>query len=170
MEITLNECEQRLAKWLALRRHEMNRSAGVKNGKIGPQSNEETDLEGIGAEIAFCRLANVFPDLSLDRRPDFDAVFLGSAVDVKATKYANGHLLAVRGKAEKPADIYALMVGRFPTYKFSGLMPASSLLLQTRVSDFGYGPTYAAKQGELVSVQEWLRDLEQREAASVARG
>lgn len=158
--VTLNECEQRMAHWLAKQRHAMNRQSGTQNQRVGPQSDEETDLEGIGAEIAFCRMMNVYPDLSLDGRPNHDAVFFGSTVDVKATKYRNGHLLAVRGKVDKPAEIYALMVGEFPSYRFAGLMPSCSFLLPERIADFGYGQSYAASQSDLQSIEDWLNDYD----------
>lgn len=151
MIISLNDAEKKLAQYLAKRRFEMNRSCGVKDAKVGPQSNEETDLEGIAAEIAFCKANNIYPDLTIDNKSSADCVLSnGLSVDVKATKYKNGHLLATARKAEiKRPDIYALVVGEFPNYRIAGVMSAEELLKEERLKSFGYAPTYAASQSEL---------------------
>lgn len=153
-KVQLNEAEQRLAKFLAKARYEKNRSTNTKDGKIGPQDCSVTDLEGIAAEIAFCKMTNVFPDMQLEERPAFDATLhCGTTVDVKATKYKNGRLLAVPGKVDKCAglDVYSLIVGEFPgPYEFKGFMKSEDLLRQERLTDLGHGPTYAADQKELV--------------------
>ena len=49
--ITLNTAEQRLAKFVGRERDRNGRRNGYTNLRIGPQSDEETDLEGIAAEI-----------------------------------------------------------------------------------------------------------------------
>ena len=166
MNVTLNEAEQRLAKYLAGRRHGLARENGRHNGRIGPQSDEETDLEGIGAEIAFCKLFNCYPDTEVGHTPDFDATVLpGRTVDVKATRYHGGRLLAVLGKKGKPPDFYALMIGSFPTYRCAGFMRADDLLQDVRIKDLGRGPGFAAEQIELQTAEEWWRDYEVREGA-----
>lgn len=150
MWIELSETERKLATFIAKARYTNNRTTGVIDRKIGPQDNEATDLEGIGSEIAFCKLHNVYPDLEIDHRPDHDALLrTGQRVDVKGTKYNNGHLLAIRGKTNKPPDVYALMVGQFPKYRFAGFIPAEELLQEVRLKDFGYGLTFAAGQDDL---------------------
>jgi hypothetical protein len=152
-KIVLNEAEQRLAKFLAKSRYMKNRQSNTKDGKVGPQDCETTDLEGIAAEIAFCKMVNVYPDLQLDERPEHDATLpCGTTVDVKATKYKNGKLLAVPGKVDKSdgLDTYSLVVGEFPgPYEFKGFCKREELLRQERLTNLGYGPTYAAEQKEL---------------------
>jgi hypothetical protein len=151
MTITLNDAEQKLARYLAASRHASNRSEGTKNSRIGPQSDEQTDLEGIGAEIAFCKIHNIYPDTQIAERPAADAYLPdGTTVDVKATPYPNGHLLAVRWK-KCDVQMYSLMVGTFPTYRHAGMMPAPELLRPERLKNFGYGDSYAAKQSELAA-------------------
>jgi hypothetical protein len=149
MIVELTNVEQRLARFLAKARHDNARSQGVKNSKMGDQSDEETDLEGVAAEIAFCRLFNVYPDLQLDIRPVEDCVLSnGRSVDVKSTTYTNGRLLVVRWK--KPdVDLFALMVGQFPKYRYVGSMSAEELLREHRLKDLGHGEGYMADQKEL---------------------
>jgi hypothetical protein len=158
MLVVLNAIEQELAKSVAGRRYAMNRNTNTVDRKIGKQSVEETDLEGIGGEIAFCRAYNLYPDTNLDSRPHFDAVLSnGTTVDVKTTKYLNGKLIAIRGKVSKPPDAYALVVGTFPNYRIAGLMRASELLQDSRLINLGYGLTFAAEQSELESFEQFTQ-------------
>jgi hypothetical protein len=160
MQIALNEAEQRLAKFLARSRYEAARKRGIANAKIGPQSNEQTDLEGIGAEIAFCKMFNVYPDLEVGHTPAEDAVLpSGVAVDIKSTKHPRGHLLAAKWK--KPnVSAYVLLIGEFPRYRFAGMMPCEELLRTERLKNFGHGEGYAAKQEELLSMDELQQQAE----------
>lgn len=150
MIITLNEAEQRLAKFIAIGRTNAARNNHITDCKMGKQSNEQTDLDGIAAEIAFCKIHNVYPDLNIDARPAADCVLHnGESVDVKATRYATGRLLAVRWKKAN-VDMFALMVGEFPSYRYAGTMTADELLKEKRLRDFGHGLGYAADQSELL--------------------
>ena len=150
MQITLNDAEQKLARYLAQKRYQNARSKGIENKRIGDQSDAETDLNGIGAEIAFCKLMNVYPDLQTEHIPDNDALLRnGMTVDVKATKYRNGHLIAAPWKSTEAADIYALMVGTFPNYRFAGWASGSHLLQSDNKKDLGHGEGYALTQDQL---------------------
>ena len=151
-DVILNEAEQRLAQYLAKRRHDAARMDGIPDMKMGPQSAYDTDLEGIAAEIAFCKIMNVYPDTDIvvGTRPISDAytTSMGS-VDVKATKYKNGRLLATTKKQANHPDSYALMVGEFPRYKFVGWVPAEELLMKKNIRDLGHGEGYALDQSML---------------------
>lgn len=143
--VTLNEVEQRLARFLATSRHMANRREGVPNERIGPQSDEETDLEGIAAEIAYCKIHNLYPDMQLEKREAADCYsFEHGSIDVKGTTRPNGHLLVRLQKVQKGAvDTYALMIGRFPSYRFAGWEYAKNVLRDETIKDFGHGPTHA---------------------------
>jgi hypothetical protein len=153
--VTLDETEQIVCQMLAEARHNNNRTCGVRNAKVGSQSDAFTDLEGVAAEFAFCKLFNVYPDFSINPRSsaegedDGDAVLKdGRTVDVKSTKYKSGRLLAVPWK-EPTVDLFALMVGTFPSYTFKGFMRRDELLTPQRLGNLGRGPTYIAEQDEL---------------------
>ena len=149
MNITLTTAEQKLAIYMAKCRHATARNSAIRNCKMGKQGDYETDLEGIAAEIAFCKMMNVYPDLQVGVRPDEDATLpTGQTVDVKTTKYKNGRLLAVRWK--KPVvDLFALMVGEFPTYRFVGFKHCDDMLKEENLKDLGHGPGYAVDQCDL---------------------
>lgn len=151
MKIVLNDAEQRLAIYLAKARYQANRNKGVVDAKIGDQGNWETDLEGVAAEIAFCKHHNVYPDLQTESHEYADCYSptIGS-VDVKSTRYKSGRLIATRKKNElKHPDIYVLMIGEFPEYYFAGYASADELLRDENLIDLGYGETYGLEQERL---------------------
>jgi len=157
MIVTLNETEQRLATYVAKMRYSSAREQGITNMKVGDQSNELTDLEGTGAELAFCKVANVYPDLAVTRSNDEDCYTRnGYAIDVKSTTYESGRLLAVKWKKLDKVDFYALMVGKFPNYRLAGFMRAEDLLKPEMVRDLGHGPTYAADQNQLIPPEDLI--------------
>jgi len=114
---------------------------------------KQTDLEGVAAEIAFGRMRNLFPDLSIGPRsggPDFIGRD-GSGIDVKTTTYDDGQLIATPKKAgDDGVDWYVLMVGTFPgPYEFKGYASREELFLPENLTDLGHGPTYALPQSAL---------------------
>ncbi len=158
--VELDRIEQGICKLLAQKRHDNNRSRNVKNSKIGGQSDAETDLEGIGAEFGFSKLFNLYPDLTISTRSstagqdDGDVTLRdGRSVDIKATKYRTGKLVAVPWKKPK-VDLFALMVGTFPKYEFKGFMKSEELLSEKRLGTLGHGPTYIAQQNELLELEK----------------
>jgi len=151
--ITLSEDDRELCKDLARRRFNNNRRHKVANAKIGPQSNEFTDLEGIAGEFAFCRLAGFNPDKTVHSRSSKtdhgDVNGSGQEIDVKTTKYPRGKLLARITLRDKKDTLFVLMVGTFPRYKFAGCLQGSDWLDDTHIVDLGYGPTFSVGQSEL---------------------
>lgn len=155
IEITLSDFEIKIAKRLGSMRHNNARTHGIVDAKVGDQSNEETDVESMAAEIAFCKIHNLYPDLQIAVIPDFDAVLpCGAKVDVKQTKYRNGRLLARLNKKEKPADIYVLMTGTIPTFTERGGLAAEMLFQDDMIIDLGHGPGFGATQDKLWTVDQ----------------
>lgn len=161
MKITLSEGEQKLAMHVAEARYNANRAKGVVDRKVGRQDNWQTDLEGIAAEIAFCKHQNIYPDLEIGSYGIADCVSVKHGqVDVKSTKYKRGRLLAIRKKMELPMlpDTYVLMIGEFPTYEFAGYIPSSDLLQEHNLIDLGYGLTYGVEQPKLIKDENHGRE------------
>jgi hypothetical protein len=158
-EVTLSVVEQAIVKGVAKQRFNNNRANGVYNAKIGDQSNYDTDIEGFGAELAFCRLHNLYPDFSISPRStnedQGDAILPipNGIVDVKGTKYPTGKLITPTWKSKDAVDVYALMVGEFPNYIFKGFMKSSDLMVSGRIGDMGYGKkSFIASQDELIDL------------------
>jgi hypothetical protein len=152
MTVTLNEAEQRLARYLGRARHDTNTAAGVPLTRCDrTRSGEEIHIEGVGAEIAFCKLFNVYPDFSVTPRVGgSDAVWGGRTVDVKTTSHPSGRLLARPNKRDDPSDLYVLMVGTFPTYRCAGFVTPAALFMAERLTNPGHGACYAINQRDLL--------------------
>jgi hypothetical protein len=158
----LNDAEQRLARYLAQERHAACRAANVTNARRSPAGDEAVDMEGIGAELAFCRLNNVYPftDIVVSGAwPEVDATLPGGIpVEVKSTVYQTGQLL-VPANARKETEavaVYVLMTGKFPgPYRLAGCMDRRELIKPDRITNPGHGDAYTAKQTDLIDLAEW---------------
>ena len=158
--VSLNRAEQKLAQFIAKERHLHNSRNGIANRRMGPQSDAQTDLEGIAAEIAFAKYTNVYPDLDTDgdTHPVYDVVLHdGKLVDVKSTTYPNGRLIVAPWKDVDAVDVYVLVVGTFPNYRIAGGMESQHLMRSHRMKDLGHGEVFVANQDELKPIDELFR-------------
>jgi len=161
--ITLNEIEIRLVQHLAKMRYAYCREHGATAtlyGNIDKSEKAEAikrEMDYVGAELAFCKLHNIYPDLTHDTFRSSDCTLSnGETVDVKQAPGDNHRLLCkveatkdhIRQGKELP-DWYALMVGIMPKYKFVGFMAASDLLQDSRINYSFPVPAYTATQHEL---------------------
>ena len=150
IKIQLAPSEIKICEWLAKNRYQSNRQHSVVDKKIGPQSCDDTDLEGICGEFAFCKALNAYPDMSIDpRKGGFDLMIDGLKFDIKTTKYKTGKLLAVKSKKIIDCDYYALIVGYRPNYRMAGICKSADLIKDHNLVDLGYGLTYCMDQSEL---------------------
>jgi hypothetical protein len=154
MNVTLDQSEIKICEWIAKNRYASNRNGGVSDKKIGPQSCEETDLEGICGEFAFCKAMNLYPDMSISPRKGGDDVIMnGDKIDIKTTKYKTGKLLARWSKNENPSDVYVLIIGQKPNYNIVGWCSADDLIRDENLIDLGYGKTYGLEQTALKPIE-----------------
>lgn len=173
-EVRLDDAEQQVCRLIANLRSQSNRSAGVASKKIGLQENDlKIDLEGFGAELAFCKLCNSYPDLSIFVRSteiDQGDVWLPDRrnVDVKHTKYPNGRLITPVWKKAQ-VSLYALMTGIFPRYIFRGVMPRERLMRDENICDLqNIGKlSYGVRQDQLEDLEIGERNFELQEGLPV---
>jgi len=156
-EVTLNEAEQRLTEYIAKKRiafHQHDESVIQKKREHWERDQVEIDREGFGGEIAYCKFMNLYPDLESDlSSPDYDCMSCnGEKIDVKTTKYREGHLIVPVNKITHPADKYVLVTGEFPVYNIVGQCGADQLFMEENIRDFGKGPGYTLGQNKLEDV------------------
>lgn len=151
MKITLNYQEQVIVKEIALARHLTNVDKGRQDMKMGNGDDLQINIEGLAGEFAFCKLHNIYPDMSIEQPMPFDCkIDKHVFIEVKTTPYQNGHLVVGKWKREYPVPAYfALMVGEMPTYEFKGFFKGSEMFKDENIKDFKYGPTYAISQDRL---------------------
>jgi hypothetical protein len=144
-EVELTESGQRTVEWFEKEVY----AAGAVNGMAGMQAGEwATDIFDVGAELVFCEMCNVFPNLDISTRGSV-CVVNNETVNVKATTNPTGDLLALPCELGRAADWYALMVVDWPHFRCAGLARATDLFRKERLTDFGSGPVYALGQHEL---------------------
>jgi len=112
------------------------------------------NINGFGAELAFCILTNSKFDSTTNPDENHflkdDAVLRdGRTVDVKTTVYKTGKLMIRYGKEDKKVDLYALMVGEFPKYTFKGWISYDDIIKQQNIVEFTQGKSYVKTQEEL---------------------
>lgn len=110
-------------------RYERNRE-----NAIHPNFSKGTDLiridqEGVCGEIALAKGLGVLEshwekfrntEIRNFREDEGDVFFNGFKIDVKTTKYKNGHLLIKKHKKDAQIDVYALITGWYGRYSFAG--------------------------------------------------
>lgn len=165
-QIVLDDFEQAVCRRLSALRHANNRHDGVSNSKIGPQSDEDTDVEGIAAEFAFAKFFNCYPDLTIGTRSSSNKTDTGDitlpngmSVDVKSTTYANGKLVVAPWK-QPTGHFFALMVGEFPSYTYKGVFLQTEAIVPERLGTLGHGDTYIVDQSELIELGEGIRRIQ----------
>lgn len=151
MRYTLSEHELRMCIYTAVERRLTNRKGHVTDTQMGKQDPWQVDIDGMVAEWAFSQLFNLKADLTVKPRSgtaDFVAKD-GKTVDVKATRLANGRLIATPKKAVDPCDRYALMIVDDGGATFAGWIEGAELFAEANKTDLGHGPTYAMEQNKL---------------------
>ena len=154
---TLTDLEQKLCSEGAAMRYNTARSSNVHNGKIGPQSNKETELLGLGGELSTAKWLNVYPDLTIyARKGGVDLLSQsGRRIDVKTTKYASGRLLAKVNTPYEEIDIFVLVTADYPTFLIRGWATKDELINPKNIINLGHGDGYGLNQNQL-RTDNWL--------------
>ena len=161
MLIVLNEAEIKLANYLGTSRYNSCRKNNVIDKQRGYQDKLQIDIEGVGSEIAFCKLSNTYPDLEIKptgQTSDIgDALFNGMKVDVKSTRYENGRLHCSLWKNNEP-DLYVLMITtEYPAIRCAGFAWAEHLKMPENIRDLGRGELYLMDQKDLQPIEQLLQ-------------
>jgi len=156
VKVSLNEGEAAIATIASVMRYCVNRAAGVKDKKGGPQSNYYTDLHGFGAELAFGKHRNLYPDLGTSPRSggsDFINAN-GEEIDIKCTQYKTGKLIVNEKKKKSSTKYFVLMIGEVPDFEIIGYATSDEIFKDENKKEL-YGRTvYQLEQCQLHSMQE----------------
>jgi hypothetical protein len=151
MEIELDNGEVLMATMLGLMRNTVARSAGIKDGRRGPLDQQSMDMDGMGAEVAFCKYFNLYPDFSLSPQSlTFDCLTqLGGKVDVKQTHYPDGRLLVLPEKKKAETTHYVLVTGKIPKFKIVGYAEKDQVFQDKNLKEMRGKKVYMIDQPEL---------------------
>jgi len=140
MMITLPILEQEKAKRIAREWMQWHAKKPPKEDtKISDKDQLKLDEDAIGAELAYCAYFNLFPLCQIvGKLYRWDAVHPdGTTVNVKSTDNPKGNLVVERtekGQDEKP-DIFALMIGKLPTYEYCGYIERKTIICKKWFND-----------------------------------
>jgi hypothetical protein len=156
INISLITGEIETAKMIAIGRRRANEKHGIFNRQRSPEPPEEVELNGMGAELAFCKALNLYPDLTVKLRSGgADCVSRdGLTVDVKATGYVKGKLLVTPDKKGKGTDLYALVTGSMPNYTIVGYATSDEIFNDDNLAETGHGVSHALPQEKLHEYDE----------------
>ena len=153
--LSLKYSDQKLIIDMAIAICGQDRSYFIDNYKIDKSTGlYQMNLNGFGAELAFCRLCDIkFDNSTVDGENYFnkdDAIMKdGRTVDVKNTVYPSGRLLIRIGKEKKYVDIYVLMIGVLPNFRFSGYIDYKDIIKPELIKNFSRGDSYCLNQSDL---------------------
>ena len=166
MKVELNEVEKEMGEIIAKKRYNLNRKNNVKDlAVLGKAFSNgiHADIEGLWAELAFCKVAKVYPDevfrlgyTSKRKGGDVgDAIVNNMHIDVKSTKTETGRLITMQKNAL--VDSYVLLIGKEGKYRIAGAMKSSELCVPER---FGLHklckvPCFMAPQEELIPWEKY---------------
>jgi hypothetical protein len=154
-QITLTDSECFIAKYLAKTRGSNDRDAGAVNTPYAGKDQQEIDENGFGAEIAFCKLFNLSPDLTTNPRVGgFDCLTRsGKKIDVKNTEKEWDQYFVKKIKSDKPeckVDYFAWMIGKLPIYKFIGLATWDEVMACDITAPYGDGSECFVVKAEII--------------------
>ncbi len=145
----LNETEGMIIKMMAQSRIAHNRKHNYKDTLYLDKDPTLAEINYLGAEFAFCKQFNIYPDLDHLQPKEYDCIFNGYTVDVKHTERPHGRLIVKNKKWTKIPDYFVLMIGTFPEYQYAGNFKGSELLRASRLDIELPYPAFAAEQKEL---------------------
>jgi hypothetical protein len=88
--------------------------------------------ESVGAEIAVAEYFGIrgfMPSINTFKSEADVDLPNEARVEVKHTKYANGHLILQESQRSRPNDVCILVFGRSPVYQLLGWMPAHMAMM-----------------------------------------
>ena len=159
--IKVNDDEIALCRFLAQRRYEKNRLAGVEN-YVNTTSEPEIEKEtrAILGEWAFAKMLGIYPptsqDPSLGSSPDFTFELKGIndfgvskiTVEIKTARNIQYNLQVSVSSAAHPRDIYVLMIEERPFIHFMGWTDYTKVASSDPITEYTT-PYYEVPQSRL---------------------
>lgn len=156
MIVELSDTEFMLSTQIGMMRYQMNRAAGVKvSSFVPPEQQMRIETIGVMAELAFCKWANLYPNLDVVNQSGTpDLIYQGWKCDIKATDRADGRLIVPVKKKKGASDVYILGITSGHTVDFKGFAVEDDIINEARIKDLGKGPTYCMDQNELTRFKD----------------
>jgi hypothetical protein len=162
----LTEDEVKFANLIGSKRNSTNRKLQVTDSRYKRTDPLEIDQLGARAELAIHKFCNQYPEdmfmfkpLSKANKTDLGDIFIeGLGVDVKATKYKTGKLLANIGPIPDIAIFGLIIENNINEYDLKGFMTAHDLYDEKRIEVVGRR-VYAAHQKDLLDFDDAVKNI-----------
>lgn len=148
--ILLDEAEQEIVEFIAKQRTDANKKPDGTTSNAFGRDPYALDKDGFGAEMAFCKKHNLYPDFSIFRRkgsPDC-ITKKGKRIDVKHTSNPKGDMLVKTTKPKGEVDIYVLMTGVFPLFHIIGFATDEEVFNAPKIKG-AYTENYTLRQDQI---------------------
>jgi hypothetical protein len=160
----LTEDEVKFANLIGSKRNSTNRKLDVNDTRYKRTDPLEIDQLGARAELVIHKFCNQYPEdmfmfkpLSKANKTDLGDIFIeGLGVDVKATKYKTGKLLANIGPIPDIAIFGLIIENNINEYDLKGFMTAHDLYDEKRIEVVGR-LVYAAHQKDLLNFDDAVK-------------
>ena len=129
----LSEEDIEMIKVQAALRWQDNERKGHKYTAYKKKTKQEAEEDTFGAEVAFCRLFDVEPDMTIGSYLPYDAIYRGVTIDVKQMDYFSGGMhkkIKENDQNEKYPQAYVQIAGRFPFFVYNGCVRMEALILE----------------------------------------
>jgi hypothetical protein len=156
MIVELNDTEVLICTQVAMMRNQIARAAGVKDKLVWKEGNKlRIETIGVMAELAFCKWANIYPELDVKNQSGTtDVIYQGWKCDIKATERADGQLMVSQWKKKESSDVYILGIIDANSVDFSGYALTDDIMQEANLKDLGYGPTFCMAQDQLTRFKD----------------
>lgn len=157
--VKLNKTEQLMVLSMCIDKTSACDNRNIQSSVRGPQSSIQTDITGLGGEVACAKYLGIYPNLEFDtiEIPKHDLILPnGLRVDVKTTEVMTNQLLVPYHKKDKGGvEIYILVVGTFPEFYIIGWLTAEEVFDEKYKSNPGHrGECYMINQVFLHPMEE----------------
>lgn len=154
-EITLEPWEVSLATIHGGLRQGLSSANGDKDTmKRSPRDPYAIHVQGVGGELAYARMKNLYPLLNFLPTQGGADMFsrTGRSIDVKTTSKEDGDLLVSAHKRQDPCDFYVLMVACGPVFKCMGWACKEEIFQDANLRDLGRGKVFLLRQDQLTKL------------------
>ena len=127
------------------------------------KTKQEAEQDSFGAEIAFCRLFGLEPDMQIGVYLPYDAIYRGVTIDVKQTDESwKGLDKKIKANNEKELypQAYVLITGRLPFFVYRGATLKEVLISENFIKPGakpGWNSYYLLGQRYLLDLDEVVR-------------
>lgn len=157
-EVTLTKIEMQIASHVGMMRKIESRSLGLKEGWHSPKHNDtkwDMDIEGAGAELAYCKFTNVYWTGSIGT---FHKADVGNDIQIRHTTLQDGRLI-VRSE-DNPNHNYVLVIGSMPNYTIVGWIKGVDAIKNEFICNpNNKGKAYFVPQNKLNSMDSLIGEI-----------